>query len=261
MDTQAVNKAFATDRGDDAESGDMAFEWTVDDVVRSIRTRDGAPHRARRWMVAFGALAVAVAAIATIGLSADDAATAPVAVAPPARIAAAAPGNIAPRGGTLPVVAAAPGNIQPRGQTVPVLAAAHGPGSRGRAIVVVMPADRDYVAAASIPVAGLAFGRPHGPRVSCRPRRAVRRRPAHRGHGPRRVFRALRRGARPRWARRARRRRAAVQRPGQPRAGRRDPVDQARRAVGHALNSSPTAEAVGDREPGWPASAPVSGRR
>ena len=118
-------------------------------------------------MTALGALAVAVAAIATIGLSADDAATAPVAVALPARIAgAAAPGNIAPRGGTLPVLVAAPGNIQPRGQTMPVLVAAHGPGSRGRAIVVVMPADRDYVAAASIPVAGLAFGRPHGPRVS-----------------------------------------------------------------------------------------------
>ena len=167
MDTQAVNKAFATDRGDDAESGDMAFEWTVDDVVRSIRTRNGAPHRARRWMTALAVLAVAVAAIATIGLSADDAATAPVAVALPARIAAAAPGNIAPRGGTLPVVATAPGNIRPRGQTMPALAAAHGPGSRGRAIVVVvMPADRDYVAAASIPVAGLAFGRPHGPRVS-----------------------------------------------------------------------------------------------
>ena len=43
MDTQAVNKAFATDRGDDAESGDMAFEWTVDDVVRSIRTRTARP--------------------------------------------------------------------------------------------------------------------------------------------------------------------------------------------------------------------------
>jgi hypothetical protein len=166
MDTQAVNKAFATHRGDDAESGDMAFEWTVDDVVRSIRTRDGAPRRARRWMVALGALVVAVAATATIGLSADDAATTPAAVALPARIAAAAPGNIAPRGGTLPVVAAAPGNIQPRGQTMPALAAAHDPGSRGRALVVIMPADRDYVAATSIPVAGLAFGRPHGPRVS-----------------------------------------------------------------------------------------------
>ncbi len=32
-----------------------------------------------------------------------------------------------------------------------------------------MPADRDYLAATSIPVAGIALGRPHGPRV-----RAVR---------------------------------------------------------------------------------------
>ena len=28
-----------------------------------------------------------------------------------------------------------------------------------------MPADRDYLAATSIPVAGMALGRPHGPRI------------------------------------------------------------------------------------------------
>jgi hypothetical protein len=34
-----------------------------------------------------------------------------------------------------------------------------------RSLVVVLPADRDYVSASSIAVAGTAFGRPHGPRV------------------------------------------------------------------------------------------------
>jgi hypothetical protein len=34
-----------------------------------------------------------------------------------------------------------------------------------KSLVVVLPADRDYVSASSIAVAGTAFGRPHGPRV------------------------------------------------------------------------------------------------
>ncbi len=34
-----------------------------------------------------------------------------------------------------------------------------------KSLVVVMPDDRDYLASSTIPVAGMAFGRPHGPRV------------------------------------------------------------------------------------------------
>jgi hypothetical protein len=44
-------------------------------------------------------------------------------------------------------------------------AAGPGPVSRSRNVIVVMPADRDYLSATSIPVAGIALGRPHGPRI------------------------------------------------------------------------------------------------
>ena len=37
--------------------------------------------------------------------------------------------------------------------------------SHGRNVIVVMPADRDYLSAMSIPVAGIALGRPHGTRI------------------------------------------------------------------------------------------------
>jgi hypothetical protein len=135
MDTQAFTKAEA--QGD---------EWSVDDVVRSIRTSDGAADHARRWVVALGVLMIAAVATATVGVSADPAEASPKPAALPARIAAAA--------------AAAP--AAPR---LPVHPAGYGPASRGRSLVIVMPADHDYLSATSIPVAGLAFGRPHGPRI------------------------------------------------------------------------------------------------
>ena len=38
--------------------------------------------------------------------------------------------------------------------------------SMGRSLAVEFPADTTYLTTASIPVAGLAYGRPHGPKVS-----------------------------------------------------------------------------------------------
>jgi hypothetical protein len=40
------------------------------------------------------------------------------------------------------------------------------PTSTGRSLAVEFPADDAYLTTASIPVAGLAYGRPHGPKVS-----------------------------------------------------------------------------------------------
>ena len=137
MDTQAATQV--------KEAHD---KWTVDDVVRAIRTDDGATHHARRWVAVLGALAIAAAA--TVGTSADHAAVTPKPAALPARIAAAA--------------AARPA-VQ---RVLPATVAGHGPMS-SRSLVIVMPADRDYLAATGIPVAGIALARPHGPRV-----RAVR---------------------------------------------------------------------------------------
>jgi hypothetical protein len=37
--------------------------------------------------------------------------------------------------------------------------------SSGRGLQVIVPADRDYVSASGIPVAGIAFARPHGPSI------------------------------------------------------------------------------------------------
>lgn len=135
MDTQAFTKAEA--RGD---------EWSVDDVVRSIRTGDESTHHARRWVVALGVFVIAAVATATVGVSADRAEASPKPAALPARMAAAAAAAAAPR-------------------SLPAHPAGHGPAARGRSLVIVMPADRDYLSATSIPVAGLAFGRPHGPRI------------------------------------------------------------------------------------------------
>ena len=40
------------------------------------------------------------------------------------------------------------------------------PTSTGRALAVDLPADATYLTTTAIPVAGLAYGRPHGPKVS-----------------------------------------------------------------------------------------------
>jgi hypothetical protein len=55
-----------------------------------------------------------------------------------------------------PIVAAAPVLDPPADAT-------H---ATGRALVIAIPTDDDYLTSATIPVAGMALGRPHGPKVS-----------------------------------------------------------------------------------------------
>ena len=162
MDTQAFTQApvkapatLAGHAGRDAESAGLDDEWTVDDVVRSIRKVDRAPHHARRWAAAFGAIVLAAATV-TAGLSADRSQPTPKPAALPSRIAAAAAGPATSRSGALPAPVALPSRVA---------AGAGHPPSRSRNVIVVMPADRDYLSATSIPVAGIALGRPHGPRI------------------------------------------------------------------------------------------------
>ena len=164
MDTQAFTQApikatatLAGHEGDDAEPAAQDDEWTVDDVVRSIRATTGAQPHARRWAAALGALVIAAAATATIGVSADRSAGSPKPAGLPARIAAAAAGPATTRAAALPAPVALPSRLG--------AAAGHPPVSRSRSVIVVMPADQDYLSAASIPVAGMALGRPHGPRI------------------------------------------------------------------------------------------------
>ena len=143
MDTQALPTAKG-----------QTDEWSVDDVVRSIRTGDGATHHARRWVVALGALVIAAVGDGDrrhVGRSAPT----------PRRSPWRWPREDRGRSSRGPAA--------PRTVAAPALAAGHGPASRGRSLVIVMPADRDYLSATRIPVAGIAFGRPHGPRI-----RAVR---------------------------------------------------------------------------------------
>ena len=227
MDTQAFTQApvkapatLAGHAGRDAESAALDDEWTVDDVVRSIRKVDRAPHHARRWAAGFGAIVLAAVTV-TAGMSAGQTVSKPAAL--PSRIAAAAAGPATSRAGAVPAPVALPSRV--------AAGAGHPPVSRSRNVIVVMPADRDYLSATSIPVAGIALGRPHGAAHPLRPRRAVRRRTPRRGHGPRGLRGALRGGARTPRADRPGRCRAPVQRPGQPGAGRRHPVDHARHAV------------------------------
>lgn len=163
MDTQAFTQApvkatatLAGHAGRDAESAALDGEWTVDDVVRSIRRVDRAPHHARRWAAGFGAIVLA-AATATAGMSAGQRVSTPKPAALPSRIGAAAAGPATSRGGALPAPVSLPSRI--------AAGAGHPPVSRSRNVIVVMPAERDYLSATSIPVAGIALGRPHGPRI------------------------------------------------------------------------------------------------
>ena len=119
-----------------------------------------------------------------------------------------------------------------------------------------MPADRDYLSATSIPVAGIALGRPHGPRIrSVHVALYVGGRLvegtdlevyAGRFAGVLGLDAAIDHG----------RRRAPVQRPGQPGAGRRDPVDHARHAIDHAVTIARWTDADTGRGAGATASAP-----
>ncbi len=121
--------------------------WTVDDLIFSIRAVDAPPHRSRRRAAALGTLVIGIAAAAVLGSSADRAPATRAAAheALPAQVATMAPSVAAPHASTASV-------------------AGHVP-AHGRSVVVVMPADHDLVSASSIPVAGMAFARPHGPRI------------------------------------------------------------------------------------------------
>ena len=164
MDTQAFTQAptkapatLAGHAGREAASAKPDDEWTVDDVVRSIRKVDRAPHHARRWAAAFG---VIVFAAATVRPSACR----PM-VRQPRRSHRAAVANRGGCRGTRHVkvrrVAGARGALVARRcRRRPSARCSH-----GRNVIVVMPADRDYLSATSIPVAGIALGRPHGPRI------------------------------------------------------------------------------------------------
>ena len=161
MDTQAFTQApvtapatLAGHAGRDAESAALDDEWTVDDVVRSIRKVDRAPHHARRWAAGFGAIVLAAVAV-TAGMSAGR---------EPSRSRwrcrrespPAAAGPATSRAGAVRAVALRRGSRR----------AGHPPVSRSRNVIVVMPADQDYLSATGIPVAGdRRYGRPHGPRI------------------------------------------------------------------------------------------------
>lgn len=59
----------------------------------------------------------------------------------------------------------------PAAATAPIVAApavkpGAGPMSTGRSLAVEFPADDAYLTTTAIPVAGLAYGRPHGPKVA-----------------------------------------------------------------------------------------------
>ena len=164
MDTQAFTQAptkapatLAGHAGREDASARPDDEWTVDDVVRSIRKVDRAPHHARRWAAAFGAIVFAAATVTAVGVSAERSAATPKPIALPSRIAAAAAGPATSKSGALAAPVALPSRV--------AAGAGHPPVSHGRNVIVVMPADRDYLSATSIPVAGIALGRPHGTRI------------------------------------------------------------------------------------------------
>jgi hypothetical protein len=161
MNTQAVTRSDKPITGRDglvAGTEAQGDAWTVDDVVRTIRNGGHTPHHARRWAAALAALVIAAAATASVGVSSDRAAGSPKPTALPARIAAAAAaGPTTSRAGAALVPAPLPARVSAATGRAPV--------SRSRSFVIVMPADRDYVAATSIPVAGIALGRPHSPRI------------------------------------------------------------------------------------------------
>jgi len=164
MDTKTFGRTHGrvggtADSRDGLGAGSQAPDdaWTVDDVVRSIRTGDEARGRARRWTVALGAAVIALVTTAA-ALSGGHPATAAKPAALPSRVAtaaAAAPGTS--RGIAIPAPAGLPSRI--------AAAAGHRPAARASSVIVLMPADHDALFTASVPVAGMALGRPHGPRV------------------------------------------------------------------------------------------------
>ncbi len=148
MDTQTAGTTFHSRRAGEPGSHAMDDAWTVDDMVQAIRAVDTRRHPARRAALAGGVIAVALAAVAVLGSADRNAVTTTAArVAVPARIAA-----------TSPLDASAAPALVPATALRPVA-------SRGRSVVIVMPADHDFILTSSIPVAGLAYSRPHGPRV------------------------------------------------------------------------------------------------
>lgn len=123
----------------------------ADDRVRQDHAAGARRSRARRWLIPLGAFVIGAATSAALGgVAYRAAATAP---APASALVAAAP----------PAAAVLPAAALPAVQ--PVTAGSRRAQSNGRGLQVVVPADRDYVSSSGIPVAGMAFARPHGPSV------------------------------------------------------------------------------------------------
>jgi hypothetical protein len=123
------------------------YTGRIDSTQAATSRSDGLATNASRWgttpRVALSALVVGAAVGAWSAVAMDRIAgggsPAPAASAPVAAQPAAAPVLDAPPAST---------------------------SSAGRSVVVAIPRDDDYLTSTTIPVAGLAFGRPHGPRIS-----------------------------------------------------------------------------------------------
>ena len=199
MDTQAFTQApvkapatLAGHAGRDAESAALDDEWTVDDVVRSIRKVDRAPHHARRW-------AAAVRRDRARGRHGRPSACRQI-TCRDAEAGGAAVANRRGCRGTRHV----PGRRVAGARGAPVA----GRGRGGPSARLAQPErDRRHAGRPGLPVGDEHPGRRDRARPAARsahplrPRRAVRRRTPRRGHGPGGLRGALRRGARPRRGR------------------------------------------------------------
>lgn len=145
MDTQRMISGIEGRKAGDEEAWESADGFIVQDRVRPIRAARVGRGEARRRLIVLGAFVVGAATSAVVG----GVAYRPAAVAPtPALMAAALPATA-----SLPAMARA-------------VSTTRRVSSNGRGLVVSIPTDRDYISSSGIAVAGLAFGRPHGPRIS-----------------------------------------------------------------------------------------------
>lgn len=147
MDTQALGKTFEPTRT--GGPAGASSDWTVDDMVHSVRSTHPATQHARRWVAGLGVVVLAAAGAAAVVGSLDRGGAASMPLTWPPRPVMATLAKPAP----LPARVAA------------AAAAGHRPETGRRSVVIVLPADRDIIAGSGIPVAGIALGRPHGPRV------------------------------------------------------------------------------------------------
>jgi hypothetical protein len=161
MDTQALGKTFEPTRT--GGPAGAPSDWTVDDMVHSVRSTRTAPQQVRRWVAGLGVVVLAAAGAAAVVGSLDRGSAASMPLTWPPRPVMATLAKPAPLPSRMAAAAAAGG--APHAGGASSTAAGHRPETGRRSVVIVLPADRDIIAGSGIPVAGIALGRPHGPRV------------------------------------------------------------------------------------------------